>query len=54
MITLLYGPSGSGKTHTILEQMKKDANEGVRSFLIVPEQETVSIERTAQIGRAHV
>lgn len=47
MISLLFGPSGSGKTHTILNEMKRDAENGIRSFLIVPEQETVSAERRA-------
>ena len=47
MVTFLYGPPGSGKTHTILEKMKQDAENGIRSFLIVPEQETVAFERKA-------
>lgn len=47
MITLLYGSPGSGKTHHILQKMRNDAENGIRSFLIVPEQETVSAERRA-------
>ena len=47
MITLLYGSSGSAKTRSILERMKKDAENGIRSLLIVPEQETVTSERAA-------
>lgn len=50
MITLLYGPPGSGKTHEILKQIKNDAENGIRSFLIVPEQETVSAEREALLS----
>lgn len=45
MIELIYGQPGSGKTHYILECLKKDAAEGRRAFLIVPEQMTVSAER---------
>ena len=47
MITFLYGPPGSGKTHTVLNEMKRDSENGIRSFLIVPEQETVALERRA-------
>ncbi len=50
MITLLFGPPGSGKTHKLLEEMKRDAENGIRSFLIVPEQETVSAERRALLS----
>lgn len=47
MITFLYGPPGSGKTFSVLNAMKRDSDEGIRSFLIVPEQETVALERRA-------
>ena len=50
MITLLYGPPGSGKTHEILKQIRLDAENGICSFLIVPEQETVSAEREALLS----
>ena len=45
MLNIIYGHSGSGKSHTIYELMKRDAEIGKRSYLIVPEQETVSCER---------
>ena len=45
MITLLLGPYGHGKSTHILSSIKNDYEEGVRSFLIVPEQETLSTER---------
>ena len=45
MLKIIYGHSGSGKSTLIYNMMKKDATEGKRSYLIVPEQETVSCER---------
>ncbi len=45
MIHYIYGPSGSGKTHTVMQYLSADARLGKRSFLIVPEQETVAMER---------
>ncbi len=45
MLNIIYGHSGSGKSHAIYELMKRDADVGKRSYLIVPEQETVSCER---------
>ena len=44
MITFVYGAPGSGKTHYIFERLKENNK---RAFVIVPEQETVSIERKA-------
>ncbi len=46
MLTIIYGHSGSGKSKYIYDEMKKDAEIGKRAYLIVPEQETVSCERT--------
>lgn len=45
MIRFIYGESGYGKTHEISTMIKKDADTGVRSYLIVPEQQAVSSER---------
>ena len=46
MITLLYGSYGSGKTSAILESIAKDLENGIHTFLLVPEQETVQFEHT--------
>ena len=46
MITFLYGTYGSGKTTAILEKIKRDTENGIHTFLIVPEQEAVQSERT--------
>ena len=46
MLKLIYGHSGSGKTSLIYEMIKNGAISGKRSYLIVPEQETVRCERT--------
>ena len=45
VLQIIYGHSGSGKTGAICDMMVKDAAEGRRSYLIVPEQDTVSSER---------
>lgn len=44
MITFVYGAPGSGKTHYIFERLKESHK---KAFVIVPEQETVSVERKA-------
>ncbi len=45
MIRFIYGDFGFGKTHEIINMLKSDAELGVRSFLIVPEQQAVVSER---------
>lgn len=42
MITFVYGAPGSGKTYRIFEELK---NNCTNAFLIVPEQQAVSVER---------
>lgn len=46
MVHYIYGPSGSGKTHAMLKYLESDVKYGKKAFFIVPEQETVSVERT--------
>jgi len=50
MIEFVYGSHGSGKTEYIFDLISADAANGVRSFLVVPEQAAVSTEREA-LGR---
>ena len=45
MLKLIYGHSGSGKSSLIYNMMKNEETAGKRSYLIVPEQETVRCER---------
>lgn len=45
MITFLYGTYGSGKTTAILEQIARDTANGIHTFLLVPDQESVQAER---------
>ena len=45
MVHFLYGDYGTGKSTHILNEIKTDYHNGVRSFLIVPEQNTVISER---------
>ena len=47
MIHFIYGASGSGKTHTVFKYIQSDLTSDKKVFLIVPEQETVAIEREA-------
>ena len=44
-VTFLYGRSGSGKTHTITQQLRHSAEQEIRSFLLVPEQQSHTAER---------
>lgn len=45
MLHFIYGPIGSGKTTTLLKYLEIDAKQGKKAFFIVPEQETVAVER---------
>ena len=45
MLNLIYGHSGSGKTQLIQKMMLGSVRENRRSYLIVPEQETVVCEK---------
>ncbi len=45
MIHYIYGAPGSGKTYTMLNYLKSDVSRGKKAFFIVPEQETVAVER---------
>jgi ATP-dependent helicase/nuclease subunit B len=45
VIHFIYGPCGSGKTTTLYKYLEIDAKQGKKAFFIVPEQETVAVER---------
>lgn len=45
MVHFIYGTAHSGKTELLLGHVAEDARAGRRSYLIVPEQETVALER---------
>ena len=45
MLHLIYGLSGTGKTSYLIERIKEDVKMGKKAFLIVPEQQTVEMER---------
>lgn len=45
MLKLICGPSGAGKSRAIMEALKRDIADGVRSFLLVPEQQAYISER---------
>lgn len=44
-VTFLYGRSGSGKTYAVAQRLQADAAAGVRSFLLIPEQQSHTAER---------
>ena len=50
MITFIYGGYGSGKSSAVLESIKKDTENGIHTFLIVPDQEAVQSERSTLIA----
>ena len=45
MIKIIYGTWGSGKTTAVLNMIQEDAKNGIRSFLLVPDQEALQFER---------
>lgn len=45
MINFLFGNEGHGKSTDIIQKIKEDAKNGIQSYLIVPEQQTVISER---------
>ena len=45
MLKLICGPSGSGKTEILIDSIRKDIENGVRSFLLIPEQQAYISER---------
>ena len=45
MLKLICGPSGSGKTDLLLKQISSDIQNGIRCFLLVPEQQAYISER---------
>ena len=45
MVHFIYGPCGSGKTTVLYKYLESDVKQGKRAFFIVPEQETVAVER---------
>lgn len=45
MLHFIYGAIGSGKTTVLLKYLESDINQNKKAFFIVPEQETVAVER---------
>ena len=46
MVHFIYGPCGSGKSETLYKYLESDVKHSNKVFFIVPEQETVAVERT--------
>lgn len=46
MVHFIYGPAGSGKSHALLQYLASDVKQNKKAFFIVPEQETVAVEKT--------
>ena len=53
MINFIYGTFGSGKTTAIIENIKRDTENKIHTFLIVPEQEVVQSERATLLALPH-
>ena len=45
MLKLICGPSGTGKTEHLTKCIEADTKAGVRSFLLIPEQQAYISER---------
>lgn len=45
MVHFIYGPCGSGKTTVLYKYLESDIKQEKKVFFIVPEQETVAVER---------
>lgn len=45
MVHYVYGAAGTGKTQAMLKYLESDVKQGKKAFFIVPEQETVAVER---------
>ena len=45
MIRFIFGLPGTGKTAWIVEKIREDAKNRKKAILIVPEQQTVEVER---------
>ncbi len=45
MLKILCGPSGSGKTRRIIDEIRSDIERGIRTYLLVPEQQAYISER---------
>lgn len=45
MIHLVYGLPGTGKTNFLYQEIQKNIENGEKAFLIVPEQQTVEVEK---------
>ncbi len=46
MVHLIYGLPGTGKTTLLTQKIREDAEKHRKAILIVPEQQTVEVERT--------
>ena len=45
MLKLIYGPSGAGKTRLLIDLIRADIENGIRCYLLLPEQQGYIGER---------
>ena len=45
MLKLIYGPSGAGKTNALIDMIRSDIENGIRCYLLLPEQQGYIGER---------